>query len=31
MKKFTPLNTCWGVTSVGVQNGKILVEDEIVK
>lgn len=30
-KKFTPLNTCWGVTSVGVQNGKLLVEDEIVK
>ncbi|MBO4508031.1 MAG: hypothetical protein J5747_05280 [Spirochaetaceae bacterium] len=30
-KTFKPLNHLWGITAVGIQNGKILVEDEICK
>ncbi len=30
-KTFKPLNHLWGITAVGIQDGKILVEDEICK
>ena len=30
-KTFKPLNHLWGVVAVGVQDGKILVEDTICK